>query len=60
MKSWFFIDKAVDKFYICPLIKKMGIVSIFLSIKSILKRSRGGDSGYIPKKEIISNFICKY
>jgi hypothetical protein len=53
MKSWFFIDKAVDKFYICPLIEKMGIVSIFLNIKSILKRSRGGDSGSILKIELI-------
>jgi len=26
MKSWFFIDKTGDKFYICPLIEKMGII----------------------------------
>ena len=45
MKSWFFIDKTGDKFYICPLIEKMGIFAIILSIKFILKRSRGGDIG---------------
>ena len=48
MKSWFFIDKGGDKFYICSLIKKMGIFTIILNIKSIRKRSRGGDSGNIP------------
>ena len=45
MKSWFFIDKTGDKFYICPLIEKMGIVAIALNIEFILKRSRGGDIG---------------
>jgi len=60
MKSWIFIDKAEDKFYICPLIKKMGIISIFLNIKSILKRSRGGDYGNIPYLELIKSLCCKY
>ena len=35
MKSWFFIDKTGDKFYICPLIEKMEIFAILLNIKSI-------------------------
>jgi hypothetical protein len=60
MKSWIFIDKAEDKFYICLLIKKMGIISIFLNIKSILKRSRGGDYVNIPYSELISSLCCKY
>ena len=51
MKSWFFIDKAVDKFYICPLIKKMEIFVVILNIKSILKRSGGGDIGKTLKRE---------
>jgi len=47
-KSWFFIDKTGDKFYICPLIEKIENLTTILNIKSILKRSRGGDSGNIP------------
>ncbi len=53
MKSWIFIDKTVDKFYICPLIEKMEIFAIILNIKSILKKSGGGDSGNIPILEFI-------
>jgi hypothetical protein len=60
MKSWIFIDKAEDKFYICLLIKKMGIISIFLNIKSILKRSGGGEGGSILKIELIQSYRCKY
>jgi len=51
MKSWFFIDKAGDKFYICSLIKKMEIFTIILNIKSILQRSRGGDIGNTPNRD---------
>ena len=51
MKSWFFIDKTGDKFYICPLTKKMGIFAINLNIKSILIRSGGGDIGKTFKRE---------
>ena len=59
MKSWFFIDKTGDKFYICPLIEKMGIVAIALNIEFILKRSRGGDIGNSLKENFLC-FRCKY
>ena len=51
MKSWFFIDKAGDKFYICPLVEKIGIFTMILNIKSILQRLRGGDIGKTPNRE---------
>ena len=50
MKSWFFIDKAGDKFYICSLIEKLGIFTIILNIKSILHMLRGGDIGNTPNE----------
>ena len=59
MKSWIFIDKTVDKFYICPLIEKMRNIAIILNIKSILKRSRGGDIGNTPNRDFF-RFKCKY
>jgi len=51
MKSWFFIDKTGDKFYICPLIEKMGIFTIILNIISILQMLRGGDIGNTPNRD---------
>ena len=51
MKLWFFIDKTRDKFYICPLIEKMGIFAILLNIKSMLQMLRGGDIGKTLKRE---------
>ena len=55
MKSWFFIDKSEDKFYICSLIKKMGIFAIILNIKSILK-TREEVTSAIPRRENFSMF----